>query len=691
VIGASGNRLAQDTEDEGGSLVSRLVLGIDTGGTFTDAVVLAVEGGRVLAHAKALTSRPDLAVGIAQAIGALQGVEKSEIALTCLSTTLATNAIVEGHGGRVCLLLLGYDRELIQRFGFARDLVVDDVVFIDGGHDIYGREKAPLDEEALRRAVAEREGHIDALAVSDYLGVRNPAHELRARELLHQWTDLPVTCGHELSEDLNSIRRATTVALNARLMPLLRDLSLAVQRALAQQGIHGPLMLVKGDGSLMSAELALQHPVETVLSGPAASVQGARHLSGREDLLVADMGGTTTDLAILRRGQPRTTRQGAWVGGWRTLVRAVDTRSLGLGGDSHVAVEQSGELRIGPERVVPLSLAAHETPALVAELERLRSGQRLRPGYPQFFRLVGRPAPADPTPTESELLALLSDGPCSLEEIGRSIGWGRVYLSFPNRLEAGGFIQRIGFTPTDALHVLGVYAPWDGEAARLGAELLAERIETSAEAFATRVREQVIDRLAEEIIAHIASDEEGNERLLEGTGTRFFLDRALHPRHPSSLDVRCRLSLPLAAVGAPVRAYFPQVAERLGAELLISDYASVGNAIGAALGSVVKTVEVLVNANYDLAGIAGYVVHTPEERRSFADLAQALAYAEASGQRLAAEAAQRAGAVEAVVEAERLDQKGTVAAGRGAALYLGTRLRFTAAGRPRLGNEGQDA
>ena len=668
--------------------MSRLVLGIDTGGTFTDAVVLAVEGGRVLAHAKALTTRRDLAAGIAQAIGGLEGVERSEIALTCLSTTLATNAIVEGHGGRVCLLLLGYDRELIQRFGFARDLVVDDVVFVDGGHDIYGREKAPLDEEALHKAVAEREGHVDAFAVSDYLGVRNPAHELRARELLRRWTALPVTCGHELSEDLNSIRRATTVALNARLIPLLRDLVLAVQRALSQQGIRGPLMLVKGNGSLMSAEVALEHPVETVLSGPAASVQGARHLSGRDDLIVADMGGTTTDLAILRQGRPRTARQGAWVGGWRTLVQAVDTRSLGLGGDSHVTLEQSGELQIGPERVVPLSLAAHEAPALLARLEQLRSGQRLRPGYPLFFRLVGRPAPTDPTPTESELLALLSDGPRSLEEIGRSIGWGKVYLSFPNRLESGGFIQRIGFTPTDALHVLGVYAPWSGEAARLGAELLAGRLGTTAEAFAARVRETVAERLAAEIIAYIAADETGDERLLEGAGTRFFLERMLHPEHRSIVDLRCRLTLPLAALGAPVGAYFPQVADRLGAELLISDCASVGNAIGAALGSVVKTVEVLVNAEYDVGGIEGYVVHTPEARRSFTDLAEALAYAEESGRRLAVEAARRAGAEEAVVEAERVDEQGTVAVGRGAALYLGSRLRFTAAGRPRLAGEG---
>ncbi len=670
--------------------MSRLVLGIDTGGTYTDAVALTVDGGRVLAHAKALTTRADLAVGIAEAIAGLEGVDRKDVVLTSLSTTLATNAIVEGHGGRVCLLLLGYDRGLIEAFGFQHDLVVDDAVFVNGGHDIYGNEARPLDEEALRRIVAEREGRVDAFAVSDYLGVRNPAHELRVRELLTQWTGLPVTCGHELSEDLNSVRRATTVALNARLMPLLRDLLTAVRRALAQRGIRGPLMLVKGDGSLMSAEMALQHPVETVLSGPAASVQGARYLSGRADLLVVDMGGTTTDLAVLHQGQPRTNRQGAWVGGWRTLVRAVDTRSVGLGGDSHVVLERSGELRVGPERVVPLSLAAYESPALVPGLKLLRVGQRQRPGYPQFLRLVDRPAPADLTVTESQLLDFLARGPRSLEEISRRVSWAQVYLSFPNRLEAGGFIQRIGFTPTDALHVLGVYAPWDAEAALLGAGLLARRMESSPEAFAGHVRELVIDRLASEIVAQIAADEAGDERLLGGSGTRFFLERALHPDRPSALGVGCQLRPPLAAVGAPVGAYFTQVAEKLGAELLIPEYADVGNAVGAASGSVVETVEVLVEPEYTALGIAGYSVHTPEERRHFAELDAALAYGEATGRRLAADAARRAGAEEAVVEERRHDQKGTVAADLGEALYLGSQLRFTAAGRPKMADEGQE-
>ena len=657
----------------------RYILGIDTGGTYTDAVVLSAQKGEVLASAKALTTRADLAVGIAQAVQGLGSIDRTSIALTCLSTTLATNAAVEGHGGRVCLLLVGYDKELIDRFGFRRDLVTDDVVYVEGGHDIYGQETCSLDEDVVRRTVAERDGSVDAYAVSGYLAVRNPAHERRVADLLKQLTDLPVCCGRELSEELNSIRRATTVTLNARLIPLLRDLVLAVRRALAHQGIHAPLALVRGNGSLASDQLGLQHPVETLLSGPAASVIGARHLAGRDDLVVVDMGGTTTDLAILSGGRPLTNNRGAWVGGWHTAVKAVDTRSVGLGGDSRVALDRGGELRIGPQRVVPLSLAAHETPSLVADLQRAQGAERQWPEGPEYLRLVGRPTPGNLSANESKLLELLAGGPTSLAEIAP-----RVYLSFPNRLETGGFIQRIGFTPTDALHVLGTWTPWNRQAALLGARLLCRPLRSTPEDLASHVRELVIERLAGEIVAQVAAHETGSNNLLKEAGSRFFLERALLPGSSSALDVRCQLRLPLAAIGAPVGAYFPEVARRLGTELLIPKLAGVGNAVGAASGSIVETVEVIVAPEYSSVGITGYRAHTPEERRQFDDLKTAVAYARATGRRLALDAAQRAGADEIVVEEERKDQRGTVDADFGASLYLGSRIRFTAVGRPRI-------
>jgi N-methylhydantoinase A/oxoprolinase/acetone carboxylase beta subunit len=287
-----------------------IALGIDTGGTYTDAALVDQSGGAVLASAKALTTYHDLSIGIGQAVAAAlaaaPGLQAGDISMVALSTTLATNAIVEGRGSPICLLLIGYDTELVRQFGFERELGTQDVVYLGGGHDATGDEVAPLDEPAARRAILDYRERVEAFAVSGYFSVRNPAHELRVRALVEELTGgrahsgsahvspLPVTCGHELSTRLNAVRRATTTALNARLIPLLRELIATLRRTLDQQGILAPLMVVKGDGSLVRAEWALQRPVETILAGPAASLMGAWHLAGCRDGWVVDMGGTTT-------------------------------------------------------------------------------------------------------------------------------------------------------------------------------------------------------------------------------------------------------------------------------------------------------------------------------------------------------------------------------------------------------------
>ena len=272
--------------------------------------------GQVLCSAKALTTRRDLSIGIGEAIDAVfaqpGAPPPGDVGLAALSTTLATNAIVEGQGSPVCLILIGYDPDLIQQYGFEQDLVTDDVVYIQGGHDIHGDEAAPLDEDTLRQAVLARRERVEAFAVSGYFAVRNPAHELRARELIEERTGLPVTCGHDLTTRLNSVRRATTVALNARLVPLLRELIETLRQALSERSVAAPLMVVKGDGSLVRAEWAMQRPIETILSGPAASAVGAWQLAQHANgdlqdgrLWAIDVGGTTTDIAALREGRPQ--------------------------------------------------------------------------------------------------------------------------------------------------------------------------------------------------------------------------------------------------------------------------------------------------------------------------------------------------------------------------------------------------
>ena len=311
-----------------------LVIGLDTGGTYTDAALLDTDQGIVLATAKALTTRDDLSVGLGAAIGkilhAFDG-SPDQVSLVTLSTTLATNAVVEGVGGRVGLFMIGFDRAALERAELARAMGQDPVHFIAGGHQPDSNPQAPLDKAALQSCAAEMKSDVSAFAIAGHFATRNPRHEIEARDILRQITDLPVTCSHELSSSLGGPRRALTAVLNARLINLLERLIKATQNIMTHQGLSCPLMVVKGDGSLLEADFARNRPVETVLSGPAASLSGAAFLAGTKTALVADIGGTTTDIAFLHEGTPRLKADGAIVGGWQTMVEAAEIRTTGLG------------------------------------------------------------------------------------------------------------------------------------------------------------------------------------------------------------------------------------------------------------------------------------------------------------------------------------------------------------------------
>ncbi|MGO4834193.1 hydantoinase/oxoprolinase N-terminal domain-containing protein, partial [Rhizobiaceae sp. 2RAB30] len=352
-----------------------LFLGIDTGGTYTDAVLWSEATG-VAAKAKALTTRHDLAVAKSGALDAVlqkAAVDPAAVKLVSMSTTLATNALVEGQGGRVALVMIGFSEGDLARDGLQRALGTDPVIFCPGGHDVHGN-ALPLDLGALEEALPQLAGSVSGFAVCAYFATRNPAHELAARALIRERTGLPVTASHELSAKLGGPRRALTTLLNARLISMIDRLAAATEGFLEKRGIKAPLMVVRGDGALVSAAFARQRPIETILSGPAASLVGARHMTGLKDAVVSDIGGTTTDVAVLDGGRPRLDPEGATVGGFRTMVEAVAMRTFGLGGDSEVSLEDGGltpRIVLGPRRLVPLALAAvAHTDVVISELER---------------------------------------------------------------------------------------------------------------------------------------------------------------------------------------------------------------------------------------------------------------------------------------------------------------------------------
>ncbi|MCP4388814.1 MAG: hydantoinase/oxoprolinase family protein, partial [Gammaproteobacteria bacterium] len=311
---------------------------------------------------KSLTTRFDLSLGIGDVIAKLPERSLAEVNMVSLSTTLTTNSVVEDLGAPVCVLLPGYSSEQVKQSGLLEILPAQFVVRLEGGFDAVGREHQPLDEAAGQEAIEKLKTQVSAFAISSMFGTRNSSHENRLKRLVTELTGMPVICGHELASSLGAPRRALTAALNARMVPPIKELIASVQKILARHQIDAPLMLVKGDGSLASLENAIEKPIGTVLSGPAASVIGACQLSGLDNAIVADMGGTTTDIAIVSNGQPQLSVDGANIGDWQPMVEAVRVNSIGLGGDSEVRFGGHKGLSVGPRRVVPTSLLAHLYP-----------------------------------------------------------------------------------------------------------------------------------------------------------------------------------------------------------------------------------------------------------------------------------------------------------------------------------------
>ena len=657
-----------------------LLLGIDTGGTYTDAVLFCRERG-VLRSAKSLTTREDLALGIDAAARRVLPEDRSGVAMVSISTTLATNAIVEGRGSPVCLLMIGQGPEALDRAGLRSALGEDPVAFIAGGHDAAGVEQRPLDEEALKSVVARHAGEVAAFAVTAHFAVRNASHESRAHALVREHCDRPVTCSQELSDRLDAPRRALTTVLNARLIPMITELISAVGRMMERQGIDAPLMVVKGDGSLVRAELASQRPVETILSGPAASIVGGHHLAGAGDALVVDMGGTTSDIAVLERGRPRLRDDGASVGGWRTMVRAVAARTVGLGGDSEVHVDKGG-CTVGPRRVVPMCLLAEQQPSILEYLDRRLERMLYDADQIRLVMMTGPAPPGGLTRFEHELVEQLSRGPRWVSEIATD----RVLLRVLERLRRRGLVVIAAFTPTDAAHVLGMQNTWSVEGARRAAELW-RRLAQGAGAFCVSDVESLCRRVLDAVtlaaghalvaaaLAHERADIDTGERAAGA-----LLDRALGSEGaPARLvDVALRLRRPLVAVGAPAASYFPAVAERLSAELRVPRHAEVANAVGAVAAGVLQSARVLISA----PSSGCFRVHAGAETEDFSEYDASLARARSLARSFAREKAREAGADDVHVETEQHDLRAP--GGGGEEIFIETAVTATALGRPSL-------
>lgn len=649
------------------------ILGMDTGGTYTDGVIVDSSKREIICKAKALTTKEDLTVGIKNCIENLKFDKMEEITQVSLSTTLATNAIVEGRGAKAGLIYMGTDLE--------EEVPAAKVVKVKGRFDIMGRLLEDLDRDEVRKVLTDMKGSVEAVAVSGYASVRNPKHEQEIRALADEILDVPVVCAHQLTSALGFHHRTVTAALNGKLIPIIGQLLRSTKEVLREKGIYAPIMIVKGDGTLMTEAMAKERPIETILSGPAASVIGSLALTGRKDGIVVDMGGTTTDIANVSDGAVKIKKEGAKVGGWFTRVQAVEMSTFGLGGDSRVYLDKKGNLRIGPQKVWPLCVIGQEYPHLVHELKSFRRVGEYKRYFEQeadcYLYVKGEASPQD-----QKIVEALKERPHSLSYLANLVGEDPENLDLTPLVESG-ILARVSVTPTDLLHVQGKYNRWNRDLSQAGIEILARRKEMPVSKFVQMAEEAVKEKMAMCCIQSGADFDGMDFAFLESPQAMYLIKAALGKRKNELLDPKLFLKKPIAAIGAPAAAWLYEAGKLLDAEVIVPENADVANAYGAAVGQVTESVELLISMDG-----SHYILNTPWARTVYGSREEAMFYAIHEGRKHIEHCLRDAGCrtwtikesssdinVKIADEPEAPDQKD-----QKTATYMGTKLVITGSG-----------
>ena len=324
-----------------------MIIGLDVGGTHTDVVLLGKEG--LVRKYKVRTDPEDLFTTVLKGIErVIEGIDPASISRAVLSTTLTTNAIVQRKNPEVGMIVSGGPGIDPENFRTNRHYYS-----VAGSIDHRGREVEPVNPDEIREiGVTLKKAGIRNVGIVGKFSVRNPSHELAIHNIIKDDFG-KIFLGHQVSGNLNFPRRIATTFLNTTIRPIHKKFFAAVKQSLEQKGLRIPIHLLKADGGTMSFEASLDFPGQTILSGPSASVMGAiAFASETEETLVLDIGGTTTDMAILVDRVPLLDPVGITLGQTQTLIRSLETRSIGIGGDSAVRI-QDGALTIGPDREGP--------------------------------------------------------------------------------------------------------------------------------------------------------------------------------------------------------------------------------------------------------------------------------------------------------------------------------------------------
>ena len=585
-------KLTQDGLDENGpkqedtvSLV-RYGLGVDTGGTFTDAVIVDMDDFSIVAKRKSPTTHDNLSIGLYNSVDAVlkeSGIDPSQIVSVGISTTLATNSVLENMGGKVGLILIGWDPKNPVHFGEEKQ------VFIRGGYDVKGRAINSLSLEETTNAIMEISKDVDAIAISGLFANVNATQERKVKKLAMDLTGLPTIAGHELSAELGIGLRAETAVLNGKLISIVSKFFDDVQETLSKKGINAPIMVYKGDGSVMTIDQAKLYPVQTILSGPAASSMGGKILSEKNDFIMVDIGGTSTDIAVVEDGFPQIQFKGAEVGGWRTRVKAVDMETIALGGDSRITMEDQ-KFVFGPKRVTPLCRFTVDHPEIIEKI--------MHDDLYDYYLLKEN---ADLSQLDDRQLVIIEGmkgkGPMNRMDIMNSTKGIWDVDDDVAEMVSMGVLEHASLTPTDLMVYLGVFEMGNAEGAKAGIHAVGEKFGMTERQAATIMLEEAKTQIAEAVMNKLISDRidgwknDGSMKLVRRMSTA--------KKNVDVFEMRPKISIPIIGIGAPSKFLMDDINQRLGTKVIFPENHDVGNAIGAVSSKIVESLSAVVTPTND--------------------------------------------------------------------------------------------
>ncbi len=553
------------------------ILGIDTGGTYTDGVIICEHDSSIAAKAKVFTTHDELSDGICRCIAEMKFGDVKKIKEVHLSSTIAVNKILEGGAESIGLLQIGKSAEghLPCKYRYTVSLPQN----CNKGF----AEISECDMTEIRKTFL---GNVEAVVVSAAPSKYSADTECHIAKKIEEKLDIKCVSASCICEQDDYYTKTVNAVFTVFLKPVVEKFINSIRTIVREYGISDRIFIVNALGKLISCDEAVDNPLETVFSGLAASVNGGIALTGEKDFLLIDMGGTSSDVTRIMGGSFRETKGFAKIGSYAIKEKTMNIKSYGVGGDSYIRITQCKDIQVGPQRAIPLCVAADRYPYLCDEISNYRKNENYELLTSQEINCyigVKGASLLGLSPMESLTARYLIDNPHNIFYIAEHFNTDVDALHM-DRLVKQNAVRLISLTPTDILHAEGIFTKWDSRISLAAVTRMAQVTGTERTEFLETVNENIINALSKVCMQGIAAFEDVEFDFDECPGAAFILDCFFGNKN-RLIKTEFSIDRPIVAVGAPAGAWIGKVAEKMKTKAVIPEHGEVANAYGAAIAA----------------------------------------------------------------------------------------------------------